>query len=60
MDTSNIQALLTKGSLLSSLTRKNEAIDHYREVIRLSPFNYDGNKGGCMLDCMPVKSWDPR
>ena len=49
MDTSNIQALLTKGSLLSSLTRKNEAIDHFREVIRLSPFNYDGNKG--LIQC---------
>jgi hypothetical protein len=48
MDNLNIQALLTKGSLLSSVKRKSEAIDHYREVIRLSPFNYDGNKGGCM------------
>ncbi|CAB4031267.1 anaphase-promoting complex subunit 7-like, partial [Paramuricea clavata] len=49
MDNLNIQALLTKGSLLSSVKRKSEAIDHYREVIRLSPFNYDGNKG--LIEC---------
>ena len=47
MDNLNIQALLTKGSLLSSVKRKSEAIDHYREVVRLSPFNYEGNKGRC-------------
>ncbi len=49
MDNLNIQALLTKGSLLSSVKRKSEAIDHYREVVRLSPFNYEGNKGRCDL-----------
>ncbi|XP_046840644.1 anaphase-promoting complex subunit 7-like isoform X2 [Xenia sp. Carnegie-2017] len=49
MDNQNIQALLTKGSLLSSVKRKNEAIDHYREVTRLSPNNYEGNKG--LIEC---------
>lgn len=33
------------GSLLSSLKRKREAIDHYREAMRLSPLNYEANKG---------------
>ncbi|XP_028400732.1 anaphase-promoting complex subunit 7-like [Dendronephthya gigantea] len=49
IDNQNIQALLTKGSLLSCVKRKSEAIDHYREVIRLSPYNYDANKG--LIEC---------
>ena len=41
----NFFHILLLGSLLSSVKRKNEAIDHYREVTRLSPNNYEGNKG---------------
>lgn len=49
IDGRNIQALLAKGALLSSLKRKREAIDHYREVLRLSPVNYEANKG--LIEC---------
>lgn len=54
IDNQNIQALLTKGALLSSLKRKREAIDHYREALRLSPLNYEANKG--LIECFVTSS----
>jgi len=49
LDSTNIQALILKASLLQSLDKQQEAIIHYREAIRLSPNQLEPYEG--LVDC---------
>uniref|UniRef100_T1J2T0 Anaphase-promoting complex subunit 7 n=1 Tax=Strigamia maritima TaxID=126957 RepID=T1J2T0_STRMM len=44
-----IEALLVKGNILLDIKKVQEATLHFREVLRLAPYRFEGHKG--LVDC---------
>ncbi|KAK2170518.1 hypothetical protein LSH36_2g01059 [Paralvinella palmiformis] len=49
IDNHNVEGLLLKGAALLELKKMQEAIMHFREAIRLSPYRFEAYKG--LVDC---------
>jgi len=45
IDNHNVEGLLLKGAALLELKKMQEAIMHFREAIRLSPYRFEAYKG---------------
>lgn len=49
LNTRNVEALLVKGSILLDMKKLQEAVIHFREVLRIAPYRYEAHKG--LVDC---------
>lgn len=41
----NVEALLVKGNVLLEMKKLQEAVVHFREVLRIAPYRYEAHKG---------------
>lgn len=49
IDSRNVQALVLKASLLQALEKQQEALLHFREAVKLAPWNFEAQKG--LVEC---------
>ncbi|KAJ7377277.1 Anaphase promoting complex subunit 7 [Desmophyllum pertusum] len=49
IDSRNVQALVLKASLLQALEKQQESLLHFREAVKLAPWNFEAQKG--LVEC---------
>lgn len=49
IDSRNVQALVLKASLLQALDKQQESLLHFREAVKLAPWNFEAQKG--LVEC---------
>lgn len=49
IDSRNVQALVLKASLLQALEKQQEALLHFREAVKMAPWNFEAQKG--LVEC---------